>query len=82
MKGIQKQLDVSRFQKKDEKVCDTYWQEQAKQICDKFEIKGRWKVMIFQKAKKNIAELMDKVKQCDEKGINNGRYLIAMYRKK
>ncbi len=72
---------LDRYKKKDEKVCKHYWQEEAKQICEKFNITGYYKSSIFKKAKTNLLFLKSKVNICEEKGIYNGRYLFALFRK-
>ena len=81
MKALSEKLSLERYKKKDKKVCNTFWQEEAKQICEKFGIEGKWRTMIFQKAKQSLPNLKSKVSYCEERGIFNGRYLIAMYRK-
>ena len=70
-----------KLKPKDEKKCATHWQDYAKEVCEEFSITGKYKAMIFKKAKNRMINLKSNVDYCHERGIKNGRYLVAMYRK-
>lgn len=78
------QYDLKRFEKNEEKVCATRWQDYALKVCNDFEISKEYHQMIFRQAKKNLQFLESKVANCYEKFgdvSGKGRYLISLFRK-
>lgn len=77
-----KQNSLKPSTSKERKKARTKWQDVALEVCEKYDITGVYKTMIFTKAKKNLSYLEGRIATVEElKPRDPGRYLISLFRK-
>jgi len=86
MELLKGKLEKYKLPVENKEVKISGWQEFAIEVCNDFNISGRYRQIIFKHAKRNMNYLQGKVSNAKEKfGYENignkGNYLISLFRK-